>query len=134
MNLSCGKCGVIRPFSGTPPTCDVCGWSISDRAKTPKTSTPRRSGEWVANLVGVAVVVGVILLVWAWWSPPSWYALRYGTDTAHVFVQPEPHDCDFLTAPLGIKRCRYEKAISTDTDPKTGAVIVYVNWNKIENN
>jgi len=26
LNLSCGKCKVIRSFSGMPPTCDVCGW------------------------------------------------------------------------------------------------------------
>src|SRR5260370_22072377 len=26
VNLSCGQCKCIRPFSGTPPTCDVCGW------------------------------------------------------------------------------------------------------------
>src|ERR1700680_2159369 len=26
LNLSCGKCEAIRPFSGTPPACDVCGW------------------------------------------------------------------------------------------------------------
>src|SRR2546429_6855639 len=26
LNLSCGQCKSIRPFSGTPLTCDVCGW------------------------------------------------------------------------------------------------------------
>jgi hypothetical protein len=29
LNLSCGKCKAIRPFSGTPPTCEVCGWVCS---------------------------------------------------------------------------------------------------------
>lgn len=26
MNLSCGNCKAIRPVSGNPPKCDVCGW------------------------------------------------------------------------------------------------------------
>jgi hypothetical protein len=26
MNLSCGKCRVVRPFSGDPLKCDICGW------------------------------------------------------------------------------------------------------------
>jgi hypothetical protein len=26
MNLSCGKCRCVRPFSGEPPKCDTCGW------------------------------------------------------------------------------------------------------------
>ena len=29
MNLSCGKCKAIQPFSGVPPTCEVCGWVCS---------------------------------------------------------------------------------------------------------
>ena len=29
LNLSCGKCKAIQPFSGTPPTCEVCGWVCS---------------------------------------------------------------------------------------------------------
>jgi len=26
MNLSCAKCRVVRPFSGDPLSCEVCGW------------------------------------------------------------------------------------------------------------
>jgi hypothetical protein len=26
VHLSCGQCKCIRPFSGTPPICEVCGW------------------------------------------------------------------------------------------------------------
>jgi hypothetical protein len=27
--LSCGNCKTVRSFSGTPPTCEVCGWVCS---------------------------------------------------------------------------------------------------------
>src|ERR1700722_19224721 len=30
MNLSCGKCRCIRPFSGDPPKCDTCGWTLRE--------------------------------------------------------------------------------------------------------
>lgn len=30
MNLSSGKCRTIRPFSGQPSKCDVCGWVCGD--------------------------------------------------------------------------------------------------------
>jgi hypothetical protein len=58
----------------------------------------------------------------------------YSTDTDQVFVQPKPHDCDFLKAALGDKEGHYEKQVETQTDPKTGKVNVYVSWNKVEGN
>lgn len=38
VNLSCGGCKVIRPFSGNPPACDVCGWVYTSAAM--QTSSP----------------------------------------------------------------------------------------------
>jgi hypothetical protein len=28
VNLSCGKCRVVRPFAGDPLACGVCGWMV----------------------------------------------------------------------------------------------------------
>lgn len=48
----------------------------------------------------------------AWHS--TWrYALTHGIDSDKVTVQPRPHDCNFLAAPLGEKYCHYERIVST---------------------
>jgi hypothetical protein len=42
------------------------------------------------------------------------YKLQYSSVSSEkVFVEPRPHDCDFLAAPLGIKYCHYEREVST---------------------
>ena len=42
-------------------------------------------------------------------------ALQYGDKPfAHwptVTIDKEPHDCDFMTAPIGIKHCHYERVV-----------------------
>ena len=56
------------------------------------------------------VVVGALLL-WFLWLDDSQvrYALQY--DVSEVSVEDKPHDCDFMTAPLGRKNCSYEKKV-----------------------
>jgi hypothetical protein len=46
------------------------------------------------------------------WNSKIITAVRYGTSSDNVQVQKEPHDCDFLEAPLGRKPCRYVKIVS----------------------
>ena len=36
VNLSCGNCKIIRPFSGQPLRCAVCGWEVSQGKATPQ--------------------------------------------------------------------------------------------------
>ena len=60
----------------------------------------------------VAVWVLITLGGNAWHS--KWrYAVQYGVDSGKVQIEKEPHDCDFLAAPLGRKYCRYEISVST---------------------
>lgn len=63
-----------------------------------------------------------------------WYAIWYSTDTDQVHIEAEPHDCDFLKAPLGNKECHFEKLVETQQDSKTGKVSVYVHWSRVEGN
>jgi hypothetical protein len=88
MNIPCGNCKTIRPFSGEPLKCDVCGWKY-DAASGHKTDVPqqelaviwpeeekgRGEGGWRGEekvalggllrvgLCGVLIVVAVFLLV-----------------------------------------------------------------------
>jgi hypothetical protein len=59
-----------------------------------------------------------------------------------------PHNCDFLTAPLGSKHCHYERVVTTirirrdqmsEDEGKTWGPVtpgakrtVYVSWNKVD--
>jgi hypothetical protein len=54
------------------------------------------------------------------WSVPSaiwhakWrYAFTYGISSDKVTIAPHPHDCAFLSAPLGEKYCHYERDVMT---------------------
>ena len=56
-----------------------------------------------------------VLLVIAFWND-VWFskwrlAVYYGIDSSHVEVDKEPHDCEFLTSPLGEKHCSYHSAV-----------------------
>jgi hypothetical protein len=48
----------------------------------------------------------------AWHS--KWrYAAQYQVSTNAVHKADEPHDCSFMTAPLGEKHCHYDATVST---------------------
>jgi hypothetical protein len=73
LNLSCGKCKVIQPFSGVPPTCEVCGWVCSTtnmRAVTRSKRTdnsnyePRNTGSG-GGLFILLLILGVLVFAWS---------------------------------------------------------------------
>jgi hypothetical protein len=65
-----------------------------------------------------AIGYGSTLLLW----PEYRYATLYNVSTDNVFVDPEPTDCEFMTAPLGDKHCHTRKDV-TKYEGK-----VYVSW------
>jgi len=40
------------------------------------------------------------------------YAIVYNVGRDKVFVAPRPHDCDWLSAPLGDKHCHYSPVVA----------------------
>ena len=58
---------------------------------------------------------GCFIIFWAMIAAFIWFTwlgdseLRYNVQYDEVTYIDKPHDCDFLTAPLGIKNCSYEK-------------------------
>lgn len=113
---------------------------------------------------GLGYVVLVMIGIWLGGYPAMWlfpssewaiqwrYALVPDLDGAIITATPLPHDCEFLTAPLGSKHCHYEKTVFTvrirsrDSrrlvsydDGKTWSPAettdkraVFVAWNKVE--
>jgi hypothetical protein len=74
---------------------------------------------------------GILCLVDAWpylsLDPvKSWYAIKHKVPSERVHVNEEPHDCEFLTAPLGSKNCHYVGAgyVWRDEDGKKSLGIV----------
>ena len=61
------------------------------------------------------IIVVVFLIDWAGdaWHSKWRYALTNGVDSDKVTIQPLPHDCNFLAAPVGQKYCHYERTVST---------------------
>jgi hypothetical protein len=58
----------------------------------------------------------------------EYYRTLYGNSSSNVLITAQPHDCEFMTAPLGEKNCHYEKTIEFDKSSDT----VYVGWSKIK--
>jgi hypothetical protein len=140
LNLSCGNCKAIRSFSGTPPTCETCGWvysttniralqaTITATRETPSkaapSAIPSKSYGVVAGISHLAVdgakgffwlmMFGLAFyFVYQWFTPEKTkLSDEYHVPQAQVFVEPKPHGCDFEDAPLGNKHCHYEKEVN----------------------
>jgi hypothetical protein len=63
-------------------------------------------------------VVIIVIGTWMWsfpgrvWHSKWRYTWEYDIPEGAVYVQDEPHDCAFLSAPLGEKYCHYERSVS----------------------
>ena len=59
------------------------------------------------------------------------YALVYYTDPGQVSVQPQPHDCEWGSAPLGDKNCHHKAVVeSIRTDVSPDGVTQLVSWDE----
>jgi len=84
------------------------------------------------SLVWSVVALFVVFVLVPRWADSLFdsktrYTIQYGVTTEHAFVQPEPHDCDFVRAPLGDKGCHYDKVVTTSkcgTDNATNKPII----------
>lgn len=64
------------------------------------------------TLVGLCIVGASIL----WLVQPEWLMKQMYSASEHIGIDnvviiPKPHDCEFLTAPLGSKHCHYEAVV-----------------------
>lgn len=77
-------------------------------------------------IVGLVIVAAVLyvgtsgalrIAVWIWPASEFAEAMYYSGDddlkNAAIKIYPMPHDCEFLTAPIGDKHCHYEKQVAT---------------------
>jgi hypothetical protein len=112
-------------------------------------------------VTSACVYIGYLLITGAWHSKARFYmqyGLTRGLNWEEVTKEKEPHDCEWLKAPLGDKYCHYDAVVSSvriSKDSKTGNPIwssddgktwswydaaspsrvmphVYVGWEKVE--
>jgi hypothetical protein len=157
MNLPCDNCKAIRPFTGEPLKCDVCGWGVRDTASLPKPElaavepaplwTPERKvgpGLLLRISLWGVVIVMTVFIVAQFFMPerhpdiltPGRYrlALKYGLTVDQVSIDPKPPGCDFTDAPLGDKHCHYEQNVYLEReclDPNCPIKRVSVSWYKV---
>jgi hypothetical protein len=147
VNLSCANCRAIRPFSGQPPKCDVCGWVCGGPVKSTDTSfqqnlrKQRQFWREVGRTLFKAIVWGVVIVggmigVGYWLTPEvDRLAEQYHVSKDKIIIEPKPHGCDFDDAPLGNKHCHYEKAVDVERacpGPGCRVTAVYESWRKVE--
>ena len=155
MNIPCDDCKTIRPFSGQPLRCDVCGWECA-ASSGHKTDVPPREPAFgrgedrvalgVLLRVGIwgVLILGAGYLVVQYLAPerhpdiltPGKYqlALKYHLTEDQVFMDAKPKGCDFTDAPLGDKHCHYEQSLNVVRQcltPNCPVERVYVSWHKV---
>ena len=125
----CPICGLKAPRSFVSEN-DSVHSTLEDIQSTLK-SQPRREDESTLNDLKrtvesqprtahramqfvIAVLLWLVIRGWAenMWNSRAVLALRYTVSTDQITTDEEPHDCDFLRAPLGDKGCSYAREIT----------------------
>ena len=78
--------------------------------------------------IGTAIVLISLIagsLAWSFWDSPELVSRRLGIEEEKIVVSPRPHDCEFMTAPVGAKHCSYKAAYQMTTGGW-----VYQSWRK----
>jgi hypothetical protein len=89
------------------------------------------------SAVGLLVWVAIIAAVIYWgdiWNSKWRYSLFRTADLNRITILKEPHDCDFMRAPIGSKGCHCEKSVTVTkwaTSTKGSPIVSYddgKNW------
>jgi hypothetical protein len=90
-------------------------------------------GGWV---VGVGMLYGVGGYVADWMFPDKplaikWrYSLESKVNDPVYLIDKRPHNCEFMSAPIGDKHCHYDREVAIFSN--NGHSIVNVTWTKVE--
>jgi len=97
------------------------------------------------NTLSALIIVGLCVFwagdLWSWAWDFKWrLAMFNGIQTENVIVKKKPIDCNFWSAPIGVKNCTYEKDVRVGLyglDDKTAVSIVSYDggksWERTEN-
>jgi hypothetical protein len=109
--------------------------------KTGVTAAWRRVRQRVIAAVQFMLWASIAILIISLLGPylslspvKSWYALTNDVPAHRVEIDNEPHDCDFMTAPLGDKNCHYEARhfVLQGADTPDGKKSLLVSYEKVK--
>ena len=60
------------------------------------------------------------------------YAFEYFISPENVEVEPKPHTCELMKAPVGKKHCHFDKEVNVVKNERGEVTNVIVTWNKVE--
>lgn len=89
---------------------------------------------WVLVMLPILLVSGYVINFGI--SYAGWVAFTHNVALENVYVPPEPHDCDWDTAPLGSKHCHYKSEVmqtyGQGNHVDDSKIKFAVDWQKIE--
>ncbi len=106
--------------------------AIKKRTAEEFAKTMPSKGGGAGCLWALIVLVAICFGGWLWLSPKAWYEVEYQVSADHIFIDPKPHDCEFLKAPIGNKYCHFEKIVTVAPEGSDNPTDVYVTWEKVE--
>jgi hypothetical protein len=72
-----------------------------------------KTGGWQGNFWLILIIFTIFYWCREAWYSKIRYAVQYGVSYTQVTKPNEPHDCDWLTAPIGNKNCHYDPQVLT---------------------
>jgi len=76
-------------------------------------SESNKTGEWWGDLWKLLIIWMIWQAIEGAWHSKFRYAVQYWVPYKQVTEPNQPHDCDWLTAPLGSKNCHYDPQVQT---------------------
>ena len=78
----------------------------------------------------LAALIGAFVL-WTQWDSVWVLSVRFKVNQENVLVESKPHDCEFLTAPIGRKHCSFEAVYEKTPAKSRQDRFLYVSYKKI---
>lgn len=111
--------------------------ALNDLKRTVE-SRPKTAHSVAALVCGVLMYMLISSWAGAIWNSKPILSARYDVPIARIRIDEEPHDCDFLQAPLGVKGCSYTRetaVVKTGVNATGQHVVTYDNgktWSPID--
>lgn len=94
-----------------------------DPVKAGESKSEQKSSAWdLGSIVGICITLYFLSAAWHWaWYSKLRYSIQYAIPFGQITCEKEPHDCEFMRAPIGEKNCHFDAEVitTTTTEPNT---------------
>jgi len=111
---------------------EICD-KLNDVEQAVKANTSNR---WWALFFIFCFFFSPITLLWRLITLPfhskAAYSVYYNIPTTSITIDEKPHDCSFLTAPVGEKWCHHDRDVEVYRDANGTVTAISISLNKID--